>query len=160
MFVLKVSLPRFDVNTARPEDCAIHSGYNSPKIDVQKGNFQSFQINFNNEPPDPGSPGAATETIIYQREHGYDYVPQTWVEVDYIATFGVSSFPVYAPGKALLGAVSAFDATYFGVRSDSKYLYLYIRKESSALDNSILHIAGTSLRCRVYVFAENGAESP
>lgn len=160
MFILKVSLPGFDVNTASPEECVIDSRYNTPKIDVQKGNFQSFQVNFNNEPPDPTSAGTSTETIIYQREHGYDYVPQTWVECDYTATFGTFTFPVYGPGTAGLGAVSAFDATFFGVRCDSKYLYLYVLKGSSALDNSVLHIAGTSLRCRVYIFAENGAEAP
>lgn len=157
-FVLKISLPGFDVNDASPEHCAVDTRFNMPKIDVEKGNFVSFNVEFANEPPDPSSPGGVTETIIFPREHGYTYVPQCWVEVDYTATFGLSSFLAYGPGRALLGEATAFDATYFGVRCDSKYMYLYVRKESSALDNSILHIAGTSLRCRVYVFAEDGVD--
>lgn len=157
-FALKISLPGYDVKDASPEHCAVHTSFNSPKIDVAKNNFVSFNVNFNHEPPDPAVAGTVQETIIYQQEHGYNYVPQCWVEVDFTATFGIASFLSYGPGRANLGAVGAFDATYFGVRCDSKYMYLYVRKESSPFDNSILHIINTSLRCRVYVFAEEGVD--
>lgn len=158
-YLLKVSLPGYDVKDALPEQCAVHSGYNMPKIDMALQNFKSFKVDFNHEVPGPAVAGTALETIIYQKEHGYTYTPQCWVEVDWTEKIGAFTFAAHGPGTALLGAAGAFDATYFGVRCDSKNMYLYVRKESSFVDNSVLAIIGTSLKCRVYVFAEEGADS-
>ena len=158
-YLFKVSLPGYDVKTARPEQCAVHSGYNMPKIDMALDNFKSFTVNFVHEVPGPSVAGTALETIIFQKEHDYNYVPQCWVEVDWTEKLGASTFSAHGPGTALLGAAGAFDATYFGARCDNKYMYLYVRKESSFIDNSVLAIIGTSLKCRVYIFAEEGTDS-
>lgn len=51
--VLKVSLPGFDVKTASPEECAIHSDYDTLKLKLDNDNpyFQRISVDFNTNPP-------------------------------------------------------------------------------------------------------------
>lgn len=58
--VLKVSLPGFDVKTATPEQCAIHSNYDTLKLKLDGGNpyFQRISIDFKT------SPGISTVNVF------------------------------------------------------------------------------------------------
>lgn len=65
---IKVSLPGFDVKTATPEQCAIHSGYNNLK--VQSVSDDDSPVGYN-----PASdPGYGTHNILTV-EHGLPYTP-------------------------------------------------------------------------------------
>lgn len=152
MYAIKVSLPGYDVTTATPEQCAIHSVFNSPKIDATKENFLTFNIFFQTEPPHTA--GTFVETILYKKEHGYNYTPQLWVHNDYTTNFGTGDTKRFGPGEAIIAiGGSVDDAAYVGARVDQYFLYVYIRKEVSAL-GSDPSVVGKSTILRTYVFAD------
>lgn len=152
--VFKVSLPGFDVKTASPEQCAVHSDYPAPKIDSALKHFINIQLDFNNEPPNPGVAGDTKTTILYQAPHDYTYVPELWVHVEYTLVFSTTT-QTFGPGDAFLGAVTAFDSTYLRVYADEKNYYIAIEKTSSFLDNTqVLAVAGTSCNVRIYILAD------
>lgn len=67
---LKISLPGIDVKTATPEQCSIHSSYDSLKIKLDNANPQegNILITFTDTP----TAGTYNITTIH---HGYDYIP-------------------------------------------------------------------------------------
>ena len=69
---IKVSLPGADVNNATPEECAVHSGFPSPKIKVgaDPAHFGIIRVDFNQSPPTDGN-----DITLFQRSHGYGHKP-------------------------------------------------------------------------------------
>lgn len=69
---MKVSLPGVDVTEATPEQCAMHSGYPSPKIIVGESpeHFGLVRVNFTQ---DPGTDG--TTYTLHTINHGLGYKP-------------------------------------------------------------------------------------
>ena len=80
---MKVALPGYDVATALPHQCSIHSSYPCPKIDSSKGGYlpdgqsdihdakhgASITITFANNPPNDA------ETILFSINHNLGYIP-------------------------------------------------------------------------------------
>lgn len=68
---IKVSLPGFDVTTAAPEDCAIHSGYQSPKIDIKADppHYGILDIDFTS------TMATDTDVLLWSQNHGRSYRP-------------------------------------------------------------------------------------
>lgn len=148
--LLKVALPGFDVKTATPEQCAVHSGFSAPKIDATKEHFTTFQVFFVNEPPDPAI-GSTLETILHATPHKYDYQPQTWLHADYISNYGGTTTQQFGPGEALIATPSIGNSAYVGIRVDRNNYYVYIRKESASAG---IPVIGMSINLRLYIFAD------
>lgn len=74
---IKVSLPGNNVLTAEPEECAVHSGYPSPKIemDTSPSRFGTLVINFTQ------TITQATNTLLYTLDHNLGYIPQVQATV-------------------------------------------------------------------------------
>lgn len=146
-----VALPGYDARTATPEQCALHSKFNSPKIDTTKDHFLTFLVLFNNDPPDP-SAGSTLETTLHTMPHGYDYVPQTWLHVDYDQDLGGSVTPQFGPGEAFLASEFVGTEAFVGAKADAANLYVYVRKFDAFGSGNDL--TGMSCTIRVYIFAE------
>jgi len=71
--VFKISLPGYDVNTATPEQCAVHSGFDYPKIEESLEGYEEITL------PSSISPGVTTLKTI---THNYGYVPNVLVYID------------------------------------------------------------------------------
>lgn len=147
---LIVTLPGYDVADATPEQCAIHTKYNSPKIDATKDHFVNLRVFFANEPPDAGV-GSTQETILYTTTHGYNYTPQIWLHCEYTSNYNGSTNSQFGPGEAFIRSGLVGDAAYVGVRAVGRYYYVYIRKHRATNTTPVL---GMSLNLRLYIFAE------
>lgn len=151
---LIITLPGYDVDKATPEQCAIHTKYNSPKIDATKEHFVTFRVFFATEPPD-ASVGSSLETILHPLPHTFDYVPQLWLHCDYTSRYGSTSTPQFGPGEAYLRSTGLGDDAYIGVRADRDNCYVYIRKHRAT---SVVDVLGMTVNLRLYIFAETAYE--
>lgn len=68
--MFKVSLPGYDVDTATPEQCAVHSGFDYPKIEEHLEGYEAVTL--------PNSISAGT-TDIKVITHNYGYIPNAFV---------------------------------------------------------------------------------
>jgi hypothetical protein len=71
--VFRVSLPGYDVHTAEPEECAIHSGFDYPKIEESLEGYTEVTI------PDTLGTG---DTVLVTINHNYGYIPFWMVYMD------------------------------------------------------------------------------
>lgn len=136
---LKVSLPGYDVNTATPEECAIHSAYASPKvkIDATPRHYGTVRITFNSDTPNN------VDTAVYTVPHGYGYTPMVLAQ----GTFsdGVSALDGTLPlaPTATLEIYTAADAT-------NMYIVVFRNIGWGS-------IIGNTLTVSYQIFAESGA---
>jgi hypothetical protein len=72
-FAFKISLPGYDVKTATPEQCAVHSSYPSPKakLDQTPPHVGLLVVDFT------GTVTQGVTHIVYAIDHGYEYTPLT-----------------------------------------------------------------------------------
>lgn len=71
--IFRVSLPGYDVSTATPEQCALHSGFDYPKIEEHLEGYEVITM------PSSIPEGANTVLTI---NHNYGYVPSWLVYLD------------------------------------------------------------------------------
>lgn len=71
--VLRVSLPGYNVETATPEQCAIHSGFDYPKIEESMEGYELVTA--------PNTIGTGT-TILKTIIHNFGYIPFFQVYLD------------------------------------------------------------------------------
>lgn len=147
---LIVTLPGYDVDNATPEQCAVHTKFNSPKIDATKDHFVTFRVFFATEPPD-ASIGSTLETILHRLPHELKYTPQLWLHCDYTSRYGSTSTQQFGPGEAYLRSTGLGDDAFVGVRADQENCYVYIRKNRTT---NVVDVLGMTVTLRVYVFAE------
>lgn len=119
---MKISLPGYDVHTAEPHQCVVHSGY--PCLKTWTGYraatytspagfflYGTVTINFNNDPP------AGTPTSIFTLEHDLgDYTPACLVRAKHTSlSAGVLQgvLPIEPTGTLKIYATT--DTTYFNV---------------------------------------------
>lgn len=71
-----------NIQNPTPQETILNSTQPFTKLDTQNiVSFQTISILFNSEPPQPPITAPfTTDTIIYQFEHGYTYVPSVWVQ--------------------------------------------------------------------------------
>lgn len=71
MIGVKISLPGFDVHTATPEQCVVHSKFDTFKISrrATPDHFGIIYITFNN------NPSADVVTTLFSFNHGYQHRP-------------------------------------------------------------------------------------
>lgn len=137
---LKISLPGFDVKTATPEQCAVHSSYPpfKSKTNQTPPHFATVSVDFT---------GTITQGVtqnLYVISHGYNYIPFT---VSNIA-FTSSSLPgvvITGLGFAGVGATLAINA----YSTSSQYII-------SIFDNATWTDSNATLAVSYYIFAEDG----
>lgn len=137
-FVAKISLPGYDVGTATPEQCSIHSGYPPLKSKIQTDNphFALLDVDFT------ATVTQGVEHTLYSIPHGYGYIPFTISSIDFTDN---ASFHYYGLGTAGVGAT------------------LVVRAYCTATDYVVtiyddFNWTGSNARLLVsyYIFAENG----
>jgi hypothetical protein len=151
---LKISLPGYDVNSALPHQCAIHSSY--PALKTKTGldqgdetrppgfwHFGTVTINFNNDPT------AGVDTLLYFFPHQYSYFADAPYTPSCLVR-GVFTDPVAGALQGTLpieptGTLSIYATT------DTEYFRLYIRRDAGW--GSII---GGSLTVNYMIFADNG----
>lgn len=135
---MKVALPGYDVATATPEQCAIHSSYASPKvkIDATPRHYGTVRITFNSNPPN----GATT--TLYTLAHGYSYTPMA------LASGTYANFSGQYDGTLPFEPTATFQAF---VETDETNMYIKVYYEAGW--GSII---GDTLTVSYQIFAENG----
>ena len=101
---LKISLPGYDVKTATPEQCSVHSSYDSLKVKLDANNPQegNILVTFKDNPP-------AGTYNIYTIHHGYNYIPTYYFFFDLRSSSNNtnievgSQFPLDAVGEGRPG---------------------------------------------------------
>lgn len=75
---MKISLDGYDVKTASPEQCAVHSGYACPKIKIGQSpaHFGVYSHTFASTP-------AVGETVLTTINHGLGYKPMHMVLIKF-----------------------------------------------------------------------------
>ena len=71
--VLKISLPGYNADTATPEQCAVHSGFDYPKIEEDLEGYEEVTL------PSSIAPGT---TVLKTITHNYGYKPNVLVYID------------------------------------------------------------------------------
>ena len=137
-YVAKVSLPGYSVQTATPEQCAIHSSY--PPLKAKTGQSPSHSatlvVDFT------GTVTQAVTHTLLTVPHNYGYVPFSISSI----IFNDGSQNVVGLGFAGVGATLAIEAY-----SDSTNFYITL------YDDAIWTSNNASLQVSYYIFAENGA---
>lgn len=136
-YVAKVSLPGYDVRTATPEQCAIHSSYPPLKAKVNEASphIATLVVDFT---------GTVTQGVthtLYSFNHGYGYIPFSLSSI----VFNDGAQDVIGLGFAGIGATLAIDA--FCTSTEFK---ITIFDDFNWTSNS------ASLQVSYYVFAEDG----
>lgn len=154
--VFKISLPGIDVHEATPEQCSLHSGFNSPKIDSTKDSFLNVNITFDNEPPDPvpiGSLIVSLRTDIYTISHPYRYTPMIWLHSDYATDFDTTIIDRYGPGIILLYYRGANATATLDAEADDKNITIYVTKSWRGIGDPPT-LEGRRVQTRLYIFAD------
>jgi len=94
----RVSLPGYDVKTATPEQCAVHSGFDYPKMEEDLVGYEEYTV--------PASPSVTTYNILaVDHNLGYKPMSQCFVEdVDGVFSSEFATLPYL---------VETFFGTYF-----------------------------------------------
>lgn len=136
-YIAKLSMPGYDVSSATPEQCALHSLYPPFKAKIGQSNphFALLSVDFT---------GMVTQNVshtVYSFNHGYGYVPLNFASI--IFNDGVQD--IVGLGFAGVGATLAIDA--YCTASD----FIVKVYDDGGWTNS-----NATLKVSYYVFAENG----
>lgn len=136
---VKISLPGYDVGSATPEQCAVHSSY--PPIKAKTGqsspHIATVKVNFT---------ATVTQGVthtLYSIPHGYGYVPFTICSITFDDGSATQAYGLsYSGIGATLTILAYCDATNF-------YITLY--------DNNNWTNSSATLDVSYTIFAENGS---
>lgn len=136
-YVAKLSLPGYPVQSATPEQCAIHSSYPPPKAKTGQSpsHVATLVVDFTATVTQ-----AVTHTLLTV-PHNYGYIPFTIASI----VFNDGTQDVVGLGFAGVGATLAIDAY-----SDTSNFYVKIFDDANWTSNA------ASLQVSYYIFAENG----
>lgn len=139
---LKISLPGYDAHSATPEQCSIHSAYDSFKIGLfapspLEGNIL---VSFIDEP-------VAGTYPIYTINHQYNYIPTCYFFFD-VRT----SSTVLGNETGLKFDIDEDGIDYFQVIVQPLTIQFQLVVGQTGLDS----LNGTTYNFRYYVFAEDG----
>lgn len=140
-FGYKVSLPGYDVKTATPEQCAVHSSYPPFKSKTSQSNphFATLDVDFT---------ATVTQNVthtIYSFDHGYGYTPASLPNIEF---YSDASMPPTVVGIGFTGVGATLAITAY-CTSTQFIVTLY--------DDFNWTSANSRLIVSYYVFAENGA---
>lgn len=140
---IKVSLPGYDVKTATPEQCSIHSSYDSFKLPVttdvpQAGNIKVTFID---------NPAVGTYQIA-QIKHGYGYIPACYFFFDLRGSSGNLGS---STDLAYEFDINAGADQYFKVVVDTQNVTFNL-----VVGAQILNLTGKYYSFRYSIFANDG----
>lgn len=139
-YVAKVSLDGYDVTTATPEQCSVHSEY--PPLKAKLGQTPRAHIAL----LDVDFTATITQNLtqnIYTVDHGYGYIPLSLSNIIFTPHSGS---PITGIGYAAIGAtleIKAYSTT-------SQFIV-------SIYDNFNWTGSNARLQVSYYIFAENGS---
>lgn len=138
---IKIALPGFDVTKATPEQCAVHSGYDTMKIKntASPEHFGVINLTATSTP--------STTVNVFTMSHGYSYRPASiihWSDSSRaIAPYSVTGFyPLNA----------TFDQFFVAYCTDTQFKIDYV---NNALSGAAT-ITGNTYKIRYYIFANDG----
>lgn len=134
---IKISLPGVDVLKATPEDCAVHSSYDTFKIDdhADPAHFGVVKITFTKD---------SASATLFSFKHGYDHRPSCMAH----------NYDGSRPNNpyAIGGKFFIQGDTYINTVVDDTYFRVKLVKGSFQPPN----MTGKSYTIRYYIFAEDG----
>lgn len=69
-----------NINTTNPNEIIMNSSDPFTKLDTTNiASFQTINLLFNHEPPEPTLINPYTNTLVYQFPHNYSYTPRSWM---------------------------------------------------------------------------------
>lgn len=139
---LKISLPGYDVNSATPEQCSVHSSYDSFKIALNaptplEGNIL---VTFSDNP-------VAGIYTIYTIHHPYNYIPACYFFFDLR-----SSSNNLGSDVGTKFPLDELEEDYFQVVVQPQTVVFQLVIGQTGFDT----LTGEYFAFRYYVFAENG----
>lgn len=135
---LKISLPGYDVQTATPEQCALHSSYPplKAKAGMTRPHFALLDVDFTS------TVTQNTTHTLYEIEHGYGYIPFTIANIVFTSHSGTDAVGIGFAGIGANLSINAYcDASNF-------YVTIY--------DNFNWTGSNARLQVSYWIFAENG----
>lgn len=149
-FGFKIALPGYDVKTATPEQCSLHSTYPHMKIQRPTGG-----VNFWNTANYvfSSSPALGTTTDLLTVTHGYGYNPASMAFV-YAVTGAGSQFPIdsYMCLPASLGTGTVVQSFRCYADNNVFKIQFVVAPSGTPYD-----MTNTSWTFKYYIFVENGA---
>lgn len=139
---IKISLPGFNVYDATPEQCSIHTKYDTLKVNdhASPAHYGVVQATVGTEPAN-----GSTKTIK-TFAHGYTHRPSVWAHVldpaRTAAPYGVTGFY----------ALDAFAESYIKISVTDTDFNIVLRKGTTAPPT----LLGRVFTIRYYIFAEDG----
>lgn len=140
-FGLKISLPGVDIKTATPEQCSVHSSYDTMKVKLDSNNpqFGNILVTFADNPQTGTFP-------IYTIHHGYGYIPAFYL---YSSTRDSSHSLQSEFGNKFF--LNAGNLSYFQAVPDAQNIvFSYIANHDTE------NTTGEFFAFRFYVFANDG----
>lgn len=137
-YVAKISLPGYDVMTATPEQCSIHSEYPplKSKADQTPPHFATLLVDFT-----ATAPQNVTHTLL-TIPHPYGYVPLSLSNI----IFNTGTQLIVGLGYAGVGSTLEIKAF-----SDNNNFYVTFYDDANWSNSS------STLEVSYYIFAENGS---
>lgn len=141
-FGFKLSLPGYDVKTASPEQCAVHSSYPPLKAKTNQPNphIAVLEVDFT---------ATVTQNVthtIYSIEHGYNYVPFSIANIFFDDGLGTTAVGIgNAPSAQGFGGTLSIDAY-----CTASHFKIDFYDDGNWTSNS------ASMRISYSVYAENG----
>lgn len=141
-FGLKISLPGYDVKTASPEQCSVHSSYDSMKVRLDSSNPQegNILVTFNDTP-------AAGTYLITVIRHNYGYIPAYYFFFDVRGSSNNTGIEI---GNAF--PLDALSEAYFQAVPDTQNIAFNLVITPASTDV----LTGEYFAFRYYIFANNG----
>ena len=135
----KISLPGFDVKTATPEQCAVHSSFTNFKAKAGQDDphWATLDVDFT---------ATVTQNVthtVYSFTHGYTYIPAALAMIDFTTN---ASAKVYGIGYAAVGANLLIEA----YTTSTQFIV-------TVYDNANFTGANARLLVSYYIFADPGA---
>jgi len=148
-FILKISLPGIDVEDASPEDCTVHSDYDTLKLKIDNENphYGSINITFKNNPL------TAKTFTLYTINHMYNYLPFYYFFYSIKDSTKSVSFEL---GNFFSNDV--FNSLYFKAVALDKKINFNLIVTQSFVDNAKAGfdtVIGNTYSFRYYVFAND-----
>jgi hypothetical protein len=141
-FGLKISLPGYSVETATPEQCSVHSSYDTLKVGFQAPSplEANILVTFQDNP-------VAGTYPIYTINHEYNYIPACYFFFDVRSSsnnLGVETGTFFP--------LDELEVNYFQAIVQPQTIIFQLVIGETGLDT----LTGEYFAFRYYVFAENG----
>lgn len=157
-FDFKLSKDGVNVLDATEEELLLSLDKPLAKLDTaNEVSFQNIRLNFATDPPEPNATTVIyADTLVYEIEHGYDYIPSFWslIRVMNPPNAGVPFSQAYFQDSGVVSGVNAFTLASFSVKATDTKIQFWIQKYRD-VGSPVNPLIGLILQIRLYVFADD-----